>query len=236
MEAIHHLSAASLFAQAEIQKPFEQVDFDRIQSTFEKITKEYQELPIIVEQAKSTLVLIQDIYVQKKIAFLEGKSSPKAHLIDTHQLDKLAKLTTENMPLSEELYICDIAAATSNTIGLASTLSGEQATDKMLAWQPLEESIYHMWVASNGEKSIDEFYSEENQAADTLSGIIEPYNKPVKNRPGDFLLKRDNLPPAYLYSTRINLEKLVGQKVTLIAAPRPNHHFAFPAYFVLNIE
>ncbi len=30
VEAGHHLSAASLFAQSEIQKPFEQIDFDRI--------------------------------------------------------------------------------------------------------------------------------------------------------------------------------------------------------------
>jgi hypothetical protein len=42
------------------------------------------------------------------------------------------------------------------------------------------------------------------------------------------------LPIAYLYSTQVDLQGKVGQAVTLQAAPRPNHHFAFPAYFVLE--
>jgi hypothetical protein len=226
VEAAHYLTAAILFAQSEIQKPFEQIDFDRIQSSFDGISKEYHDLPAIVEQIKHALEQTQDIYVQKKIAFLEARAGGKNYQAPHPSHPSLVR----------DVAVHEIASNASHTIGLTSSFAHEPATDKMLAWQPLEESLYHMWVAANGETSLEEFYSTDNQAIRTLSGIIEPYNRPVKNRPGDFLLKVDNLPVAFLYSTRINLEKLIGQQVTVVAAPRPNHHFAFPAYFVLNIE
>jgi SH3-like domain-containing protein len=233
IEAAHHLSAASLFAQAEIQKPFEEIDFAQVQSTFEKIKKNYPELPTIVEQAVSITALLEDIYIQKKISFLEGRSNS----VDSEKLVRIAQLAGEERTLSEkESKVENLASAAADVIGLAATISDNQITDKMLAWQPLEESIYHLWAVSHGEKSIEEFYDEEKESAMMISGIVEPYNRPVKNRPGDFILKNGNHPIAFLYSTRINLEKLVGQNVTVVALPRPNHHFAFPAYFVLNIE
>lgn len=234
-EAVHRLSAAALFAQAEIQKPFEQIDLDHITTKFEQISQEYHDLPLIVEQAQETTTLMQEIYVQKKIAFLEGKANcrPISSELDSEHLAKLAKLA-DNTSSAHTQYVSDIAASASRTMGLASTLGGAEITDKMLIWQPLEESIYHLWAAANGERSLDEFYSEEEQAAMILTGIVEPYSRPVKNRPGDFLLKNNNMPVAFLYSTRVNLEKLVGQKITILAAPRPNHNFAFPAYFVIS--
>ena len=237
-EATHLLSSAYLFAQAEIQKPFEQIDLDKINDKFAQITKEFKDLPGISEQVKDVSTLMQDIYVQKKVAFLEGKSSHTAHSfeIDSEQLEKLAKLGIEIKNTPEEKGINTIASAASKTIGLASTLGDSEITDKMLVWQPLEESFYHLWASANSEKTLEEFYAQEEGEAMTLVGIVEPYNRPVKNRPGDFLLRCDNLPVAFLYSTKINLEKLVGQKVTLVAAPRPNHNFAFPAYFVIALE
>ncbi|MCH9625881.1 MAG: hypothetical protein S4CHLAM123_10660 [Chlamydiales bacterium] len=134
------------------------------------------------------------------------------------------------------MAVTNIAEAATTTFGLATTLSGEKLTDKMLVWQPLEESLFHLWAAVNSDQDMEEFYQQEEQGATLLSGIVEPYNRPVKNRPGDFLLKSDALPIAFLYSTKVNLEQFVGKKVTVIGAPRPNHNFAFPAYFVLDVE
>lgn len=222
MEATHYLSAASLFAQSEMQKPFEQIDFDRIQASFASITKEFSDLPEIMEQIKDSTAQIQDHYVQKKIAFLEGKACGKNYQAP---FDKSKSAKQDGM-----------AHQMVSKVGTATGLNDSQMNDKMLAWLSLEESLYHMWAAANEEKSMDEFYEQEFEQATTLSGIIEPYTRPVKNRPGDFVLKIDNLPVAFLYSTRINLENLVGKKVTVTATPRPNHQFAFPAYFVLNIQ
>ena len=237
-EAVHHLSGVSLFAQSEIQKPFEQIDFDKINQKFNHLSKEYHDLPVINEQVREILLVFQDIYVQKKVAFLEGKSDRRSIStdIDPAHLNRLAKLGIEIKPASMDKSLVDKASTASQEIGLFSSVNDEVITDKMMVWQPLEESLYHFWAASNSEKTVQEFYSEEEQNASVLTGIVEPYSRPVKNRPGDFLLRCENRPVAFLYSTRINLEKHVGQKVSLIAAPRPNHNFAFPAYYVINVE
>lgn len=235
-EASHALSSAILFAQSEIQKPFEEIDIDRIHAQLERLTRDYAGMEHVVVQAHDTDALMEDIYVQKKISFLEEKANQKSQTSSLSQdhLERLAKLGIDLKPVVEK-PAAEIANAASKTLGL-SLASNEIATDKMLLWQPLEESLYHLWAVANGEKSIDEFYAEEQQTAATLTGVVEPYTRPVKNRPGDFILRRDNMPVAFLYSTRINLEKLVGQRITLMGSPRPNHNFAFPAYFVISIE
>jgi hypothetical protein len=109
-------------------------------------------------------------------------------------------------------------------------------TDRMKMWEPVEESLYLTWSSRNDDRSIDEFYDEQRQDGAVLTGIVEAYTSPVKRKPGDYLLKDKDLPKAYLYSTHVNLQDFVGKKVSVIAVPRTNNNFAFPAYFVLSIE
>jgi hypothetical protein len=109
-------------------------------------------------------------------------------------------------------------------------------TDRMKMWEPVEESLYLGWASRNEDRSMDEFYDEQKQSAETISGIVEPYSAPVKRKPGDFILKDKDLPLAYVYSTHINLQDYVGKKVTLRVAPRANNNFAFKAFFVLSVE
>lgn len=237
-EGMHHLSSALLFAQAEIQKPFEQIDLDSICHKLDVLIKEYAEIPDIASRALEAHSLMQDLYVQKKIAFLDKKieKDTKPFKIDPLLQERLAKLGIELKQAPVEKNVVDIGEAASSTMGLVTSLGEEEITDKMLVWQPLEESLYHLWAAARGECSMEEFYEQEESNATVLTGFIEPYNRPVKNRPGDFILKSEHLPVAFLYSTKINLEKLVGKKVSVVGAPRPNNHFAFPAYYVLGIE
>ncbi|MCH9627090.1 MAG: hypothetical protein S4CHLAM2_07240 [Chlamydiales bacterium] len=235
-EATHHLSSAFMFAQAQIQRPFEQIDLDAINGKFQNLKQDYSDLPDISTRAHEANSVIQEIYVQKKIAFLESKanrSTVNAEIDPTH-LDKLAQLGIEIPPAYQEKDVIEIADATSHTLGLASALGDR--TDKMLVWEPLEESLFHLWAVAHDERTKEDFYKEEELNATLLSGIVEVYNRPVKNKPGDYLLRAENLPVAFLYSTRINLESLVGKRVTLTASPRPNNNFAFPAYYVLSVE
>jgi len=58
----------------------------------------------------------------------------------------------------------------------------------------------------------------------------------IKNKPGDFIITKDNETKAYLYSTKCDLNQHVGKKITMKVSPRPNNNFAFPAYFVNSIE
>ena len=106
----------------------------------------------------------------------------------------------------------------------------------MRIWEPIEQSIFQIWASQDENKELEDFYDEEQLNATILTGIIESYSRPVKNRPGDFILRIDNLPVAFLYSTKINLQDKVGQKVTMKASSRRNNNFAFPAYYVLSIE
>ena len=71
-----------------------------------------------------------------------------------------------------------------------------------------------------------------------LKGILEPYHRNVKNRPGDYVLINPStkLPIAYLYSTKVNLQRKVGQAITVQGLARPHNNFAFPAYFILSVE
>lgn len=237
-EASHLLKSAFLFAQGEIQKPFPQIEMEQMNKKFQDLIKTYSDISDVVAQAEEASNVMQELYTQKKIAFLESKANHTASVVEFKQeyLDRLAALGISIQPRVEENALTRLGHAASSTLGLAATIGSDEMTDKMLVWEPLEESLFHLWAAANGEDSIEEFYREEDLHAIYLSGLIEAYNKPVKNLPGDFLLKSDNQPVAFLYSTRVNLEKMIGNHVTIRVAPRPNNHFAFPAYFVLSVE
>jgi len=76
-----------------------------------------------------------------------------------------------------------------------------------------------------------------------LTQLLTPLQLHPWNLRGD--LSCDRLRPrwgfydlgvAYLYSTQVNLEDFVGKRVTLLVSPRPNNNFAFPAYYVFEVE
>jgi hypothetical protein len=111
-------------------------------------------------------------------------------------------------------------------------------TPKMAAWIPVEALQYEAWAKQHDNASIDDYYAQQRQEAQILTGVIEPYIRSLRHKPGDYILvsKATHLPSAYLYSSKVDLQSKVGQEVTLIATPRPNYNFAFPAFFVLAVE
>ncbi len=111
-----------------------------------------------------------------------------------------------------------------------------RVTQAMLAWIPKEAIAYERWVLKHRGATIDDFYAEQQQMSMQIKGRLQPYPRPVKNKPGNFLLldSDENLPMAFVYSTKVNLDELVGQKAVLHVAPRPSNNFAFPAYFVID--
>jgi|SRR5579862_312314 len=109
-------------------------------------------------------------------------------------------------------------------------------TDRMKMWEPIEEALYLSWANFSEKQGVDKFYEEQKLTSETISGIVDAYLSPVKSKPGDFILRSGDLPIAYLYSTQVNLNNMIGKRVNLVVSPRPNNNFAFPAYFVLGIE
>ena len=203
------LDSSSLLSKAELRKPFEEVDFDRIVKGYNTVINDFSDFPDLAEQAKEALTTFQEAYLQKRINYLESQPA-SAKMAGDPKSKNAAKREH-----SEEVT---------------------QLTDKMKLWDPIEEALYLSWSNINENKAQRDYYAEQQLAAVEISGIIEPYNAPIKNKPGDFLLRDKDVPLAYIYSTKVNLQSLVGKHVKLVAAPRPNNNFAFPAYYVLSVE
>lgn len=236
--ASHLLNSVFHFANAEIQKPFDEIALDQIHQKFTALIHDFSDLSDIVAKAKEIENTLEETYVQKKICFLESKAdrTMATRELDPQVVQKLNQLGKEFKVEFKETAINQTGTAASNTMGHSAVANNALITDKMRVWQSFEESLYHLWAATHEGKSIEEFYEEENANATVLAGIVETYNRPVKNLPGDYILRLENLPVAFLYSTKINLQEYVGKRVRLISASRPNNNFAFPAYFVLSVE
>lgn len=196
------MDSASLLSKAELQKPFNEIDFERVKHSFQIISQDYTDFSEYAEQAKEALAQAQEAYLQKRISYLESNSS-------------LAKAPTEQKTIAESLL---------------------SSSDRMKMWEPIEEALHNAWARAHEEKTMEDYYEQQKLASVHLSGILEAFASPVKNKPGDYVLKDKNIPVAYLYSTKLDLHDFVGKKVSIVGSPRSNNNFAFPAYYVLDVE
>jgi hypothetical protein len=214
-QAVQQLfDAATLLSKVELRKPYEEIDIDRLSRSFKAIVEEYGDFPDYVEQAKDTLTSLHESYLQKKISFLESKAHSQPNK------EEYISLATDKFAEEKAVKVLD----------------KEEQTERMRMWEPIEESLYLTWSRLNEDRTIEDFYDDQKLNAVALSGILESYISPVKNKPGDFILRDRDLPIAYLYSTAHNLQSLVGKKVRVLVTPRVNNNFAFPAYYVLSVE
>jgi hypothetical protein len=220
------LNSACMLAETESQKPYEEMSIFAASEQLQSILRGYSDFPEAVNKAKETLAHLKDAYLNKKIAFLEAKAelSPvaKEELISKHREE-----TKE--------FIVDTAEQTHPSIWTKRNHKKELTPENRF-WDSLEESLYLSWTAFHSGKKIDDFYSEQKANGVVLTGKIEPYVNPVRDKPGNYIIKGPNGPIAYIYSTHIDLEKYTNQQVSVTASPRPNNHFAFPAYFVLSVQ
>jgi len=200
--------STELLVQSEMCKTFHEIDIKRITQGFQTIIDDYTDFPTFVAKAKHALAEVQENYLHRKIAFLETKAS------------KMCKGQVED-------------------IYKDSTYSSEDTTsssDRMKVWEPIEQALFLSWSSIHHAKTMDDFYHDQKMKCRTISGILEAYREPVKNKPGDFILKDHDMTVAYIYSIHVDLDKYVGKRVNLMVASRPNNNFAFPAYYVLNVE
>jgi len=216
------LSKAFFAAETESKKPYEEMSILEPTEAFQIILRDFTDFPEVIRRAKEGLVLLNDRYLQKKIAFLEER----AELNPEVKEELLAKHKKEHAKLVQK--------APENPSSPQMTSRG--LDDHMRLWDAVEESLFLSWSAFHTSKNMDDFYAEQKASASVLSGTVEGYPHAVKNKPGNFILRSDEMPIAYLYSTMVDLGALVGKKVHLLVSTRPNNHFAFPAYYVLGIE
>jgi hypothetical protein len=229
------LNTTYLASQTEMQKSFPEINLESVYANYNKIINHYKGYPEQVARAKEQLSSLQDSYLQKKIAYLEAKTKivQDDWQIKNSQLSDQMKAQQQKMSHLEQQL-----KKTKDAPPFVQNIQNPGISHKMAAWLPVEHSLYQEWLKSNENRSQEEYYEEQNQSAVALRGIVEPYTRVIKNKPGDYILvnQSNHLPIAYLYSTHVNLQDRVGHEVTIYGVPRDNRSFAFPAYFVLSLE
>ena len=228
-EATKLLNSAYFLTQAECKKPFNEMTTEDASAQFEAVVKGYSEFNELVQQAKDGLALLQDNYLQKKIAFLETKGD-----IADYEKEKLFS----NLAVDDTKD--DLRTNPKTPIRLQPNLWGRRARANlpthMNVWIDKEKELFEAWSSYHQDKLIEDFYLEQKVNSQPISGIVEKYDHNIKNKPGNFFLKKDGNPTAFLYSTTINLEEYIGKEVDLLISYRENNHFAFPAFFVNSVQ
>lgn len=103
------LENATEYASAEMEKPFEEIDFEHIKQGFLTVIGDYADFPKQVKHAKESLVAVQENYLDKRIAYLENKASlTSAHPIYPNA-EKAPILTSIPLqmwePIEKALYL-----------------------------------------------------------------------------------------------------------------------------------
>lgn len=219
-------SALSMSKQAQ-EKAYDQVEYDTIAAQYQQIIGQYPEFEEQNARAKELFAQFQDKYTKTKLQYLEKRSQ---------EIASAEHLQQENSTLSQTLREQQVRVSQLQKQLEYSPTAGTGTNSALAAWLPNEEKALEKWQKEHYLGSADEFYQEQKNSGVSLRGKVEPYFRNVKNKPGDYvLINAQGLPVAYLYSTHVNLQDLVGQDITLTGAPRPNNNFAFPAYFVLEV-
>lgn len=232
------LTSTYAVSQSELLKPFPEVKLEGVYDNLNKIIGNFSDFPDQVTKAKELISMVQDNYLQKKITYLETKAKTVSEdwNAKNSQLNDQMKSQQQRLAQLEQQLQKERAAKAASKNGDPDL--SNSVNNKMTAWIPQEKELYHAWASQNNNRSQDDFYDEQEEKAIALKGIIEPYTRAIKNKPGDYMLinQASHLPIAYLYSTQVDLSKAIGHEVTLKAVSRPNNNFAFPAYYILSIE
>ncbi|MBJ7449428.1 MAG: SH3 domain-containing protein [Parachlamydiales bacterium] len=241
------VNQACLLSQSEMRKSFEEIDIQKARDQFQKIAKDFSDFPEEVKKSQELAAMLNEAYIQKKIAYLEDKTQHAQEAFTAKQ----AVFDHEVYAYQEKLGEIDRQLQHSQSFAEGAQLATEDAncnaldadkspyvvmTDQMRVWEPVEKSLYLSWVKEHDGEDIDAFYSEQELESKVLTGILEPFTRHVMNRPGDFILKQGQAPVAYLYSTKINLQDKIGQQVKVIAVQRDSNNFAYPAFYVISVE
>lgn len=240
-EANRLFNTTEAMSKIEMQKPFEKIDISGIKANYQHIVADYPEIPETGNKAKEALTSLQDAYTAKKLAYLENQSQLSSSTLENNKKleAELQSQKSKVVNLEQQLEKSrQFSAIPQPILTASSSQKPTQIPVNMSAWLAVEEHLFNTWAQQTGNHDPKDFYEEQKQQAFVLRGVIEPYTRPVKNRPGDYMLlsSASKLPIAFLYSTHINLQDYIGHEVAILVSPRTNNNFAFPAYFVLSVE
>ncbi len=196
----------------ELKKPFQDIQLSPIAAKLRTLENQCAAFPIERERAETLFKQMQEQYLQISL-----NQECKGIELPSSQEEALHPIIITPSEQKQE------SAPTDTTVPSATLVQQE---DKLI-----QEAI-----SSKSVKNSDEFYKEEILRSKPLQGILTKYNRHFQNRPGDFLLvdPLTNVPVAFIYSTTVDLKPFIGKQVEIKGSPRPNHNYAFPAYFALT--
>ncbi len=232
------LAESSQIAQWELSRPFEEIDLNQAIANYQTIIADYQDFPGYVAQAKDALANLQEDYLKLKVDYLENATHYHSKNWEDQSYQFQRKIEEKSRELQEIESRLQFARQAAPSGRADDWNSNEMAMNgKMTEWIPAEQRIYQQWAQEN-EGTIEDFYADQQKDMVNLRGIVEVYDRPVRNKPGNYILvnQSNQLPIAFIYSTKVNLQNKIGEEVSINAVLRPNNNFAFPAYFVLSID
>lgn len=239
----HLLQTTKAVSDAEMQKPFEKINLTGIVANYKRVILDYKDFPEIGIKADELLKALQEAYTDKKIAYLEYQAQHASNSLEKKNKELIEEINAQKRKLSQfeqRIQKDKIAEAegAQHQMEAVQRKYSSQLPYHMIARIPAEEALFKEWSTKTGNDDPAAFYQDQKQQAFSIKGTIDHYNRPIKNKPGDFMLLNTDskLPIAFLYSTQINLQDYIGHEVTLWVVPRPNFNYAFPAYFVLTLE
>lgn len=235
------LSNTESISRLEMAKPFDQINLDGIKSNYQHIIHDYTDFPEAAAKAKDLLASLQEAYIAKKLVFLESQANRSSTALEAKNKQLAEELHAHKTKLATLEQKIEKEKQTVTTTAPALVQPVKKPTQlpvNMSIWLPVEEKLFAEWVEQTGKNNPNLFYEDQMNNSFILKGVVDPYTRPVKNKPGDYMLinSSSKLPIAFLYSTQVNLQDFIGHEVSIRVAPRPNNHYAFPAYFVLSIE
>ncbi len=258
-DASAKVDQAHVACQAELAKSFEEIDLGKACQELENVIVEYTDVPEQSRRAQRLLSEDQEAYNRKKIDYLQQQAAQASESWNVRCKELAQQMATQQASL-EVMEQC-LRTRTTEQLASASTaavpvqhhqpqrpteraaesapltMTDSQPINPADPWAVLEDAFYQRWLLSHPNGTLDDFYNEQGLLGMQVHGSVQPYRRLIKAKPGNFVLidHVDDIPIAFLYSTKVNLDSLVGRKVMLKVAPRPNNNFAFPAYFVLDI-
>ena len=193
-EASTLLESTYLISQHELQKPFNEINLTKVFDNFQQVMEDSHDFPEQVERAQALITQIQDLYLEKKAAFLEAqtesvteewelKNSQLSAAIESqkrHLTDLQEQFSKENTKATEEE---NKTSSEVHTPLFQWENQAHQVNEKLRAWLPAEKAIYEKWVSENGDYSMSDFYSHQyRNNSIALRGTIEPYLRSVKKQ------------------------------------------------------
>jgi len=207
-EIEERLSYIGKTTSEEMKKEFREIKLTPFVTELKELACSSKDWPALAEKAQNMLKQLEEEYLQKGIASNEKNEPAK-------------EVTVEKRDFAPEVIV-----------------TKDEDFSAPLPFLEREKKIIALALETKCCVSEDEFYQNELKGCREIFGIVKPYNRSVKNAPGDYVLvnPKTNIPECFIYSTKINLAKCINQEVALGAVERPNNNFAYPAYFVMKVE